>query len=53
MGFLGGPINRVGDSFNFLVHPLSKLCISDAHLCVREKHGNSNFIYIAQYSTFG
>ena len=28
MGFLGGPTDRVGDSFNFLVHPLPKLCVS-------------------------
>ena len=28
-----------GDSFNFFVHPLSKLCISGVHLHVtREKH---------------
>ena len=33
-----GPTDRVGDSFNFFVHPLSKLCCSDAHLRVREKH---------------
>ena len=38
MGFFGGPTDRVGDSFNFCVHPLSKLCVSDAHLHVREKH---------------
>ena len=38
MGFLGGPTDRVGDSCNFFVHPLSKLCASDMHLCVREKH---------------
>ena len=37
MGFLGGPTDRVGCLFNFFVRPLSKLCISDAHLCVREK----------------
>ena len=30
MGFLGGPTDRVGDSLN--------LCVSDAHLRVREKH---------------
>ena len=42
MGFLGGPTDRVGDSFNFLcVLTLSKLCaVSDAHLRVREKHAN-------------
>ena len=38
MGFLGGPTDRVGASFNFFVRPLSKLCISDVHLRVREKH---------------
>ena len=38
MGFFGGPTDRVKDSFNFYVHPLSKLCNSDVHLHVREKH---------------
>ena len=38
MGFFGGPTDRVGDSFKFFVHPLSKLCVSDTHLSVREKH---------------
>ena len=38
MGLLGGPTDRVGDLFNFFVRPLSKLCISDTHLCIREKH---------------
>ena len=38
MGFWGGPTDRVGDSFNFFVYPLSKLCVSDAQLRVREKH---------------
>ena len=38
MGFFGSSTDRVGDLFNFFVHPLSKLCVSDAHLCVREKH---------------
>ena len=38
MGFFGGPTDRVGDSFNFFVCPLSKLCISDMHLHVSEKH---------------
>ena len=38
MGFWGGPTDRVGDSFNIFVRPLSKLCVSDAHLRVREKH---------------
>ena len=33
---IGGPTDRVGDSF--FVHSLSKLCVSDMHLCVREKH---------------
>ena len=37
-GLFGGPTDRVGDSFNFFVRPLSKLCVSDAHLCIREKH---------------
>ena len=36
--FLGGPTDRVGDSINFFVRPLSKLCISDVHLRIREKH---------------
>ena len=36
--FGGGPTDRVGDSFNFFVRPLSKLCVSDAQLRVREKH---------------
>ena len=36
MGFLGGPTDRAGDSFNFFVHPLSKLCISDVHLYIRK-----------------
>ena len=39
MGFLGGPTDRVGESFNFFVRPLSKLRIYDTHLHVREKHG--------------
>ena len=39
MGFFGGPTDRAGDSFNFFVRPLSKLCVSDVHLRVREKHG--------------
>ena len=38
MAFLGSPTDRVGDSFNFFVRPLSKLCVSDAHLRLREKH---------------
>ena len=38
MGFWGGPTDRVGDLFNFFVRPLSKLCVSDAHLCIREEH---------------
>ena len=38
MGFLGSPTDRVGDSFNFFVRPLSKLCVSDAHLRIRENH---------------
>ena len=38
MGFLGGPTDRAGDSFNVFVRPLPKLCISDVHLHVREKH---------------
>ena len=38
MGFFGGPTDRVGDSFNIFVRPLSKLCVSDVHLRVREKH---------------
>ena len=41
MGFFGGPTDRVGDSFDFFARPLSKLCVSDAHLRVREKHGCS------------
>ena len=40
MGFFGGPTDRVGDLFNFFVHPLSKLHVSDVHLRVREKHGD-------------
>ena len=40
MGFFGGPTDRVGDSFNFFVCPLSKLRVSDAYLRVREKHGD-------------
>ena len=40
MGFFGGPTDRVGDLFNFFVHPLSKLHVSDVHLHVREKHGD-------------
>ena len=38
MGFFGDPTDRVGDSFNFFMRPLSKLCVSDTHLRVREKH---------------
>ena len=38
MGFFGGPTDRVGDSFNLFVRPLSKLCVSGTHLHVREKH---------------
>ena len=45
MGFFGGPTDRVGDSFNFFVRPLSKLCVSDAHLHVREKHGHPPLNY--------
>ena len=41
IGFFGGPTDRVKDSFNFFVHPLSKLCVSDVHLRVREKHACS------------
>ena len=37
-GLFGGPTDRVGDSFNIFMHPLSKLCVSDALLHVREKH---------------
>ena len=37
-GLFGGPTDRVGDSFNFFVRPSSKLCVSDAHSRVREKH---------------
>ena len=39
VGFWGGPTDRVGDSLIFCVHPLSKLCISDMHLRIREKKG--------------
>ena len=39
--FLGGPTDRVGNSFNFFVRPLSKLRVSDAHLRLREKHAYS------------
>ena len=38
MGVFGGLTDRVGDLFNFFVRPLSKLCVSDAHFRVREKH---------------
>ena len=38
MDFLGGPTDRVGDSYKFFVRPLSKLCVSDTHFRVREKH---------------
>ena len=38
MGFFGRPTDRVGDSFNFFVRPLSKLCIPNVHLHIREKH---------------
>ena len=31
MSFFGGPTDRVGDSFDFFVRPLSSLCVSDAH----------------------
>ena len=41
MVFFGGPTDRVGDSFNFFVHPLSKLCVSGMHLHIREKHDSS------------
>ena len=41
MGFLGGPTDRVGDSFNLFMRPLSKLCVSDVHLCVKEKHASA------------
>ena len=43
MDIFGGPTDRVGDSFNFFVRPFLKLCVSDAHLRVREKHANCNF----------
>ena len=35
-GLFGGPTDKVGDSFNFFVRPSSKLCVSDAHLRVKE-----------------
>ena len=37
MGFLGVPLTELGTRLIFLC-PLSKLCVSDAHLCKREKH---------------
>ena len=37
-GLFRGPTDRVGDLFDFFVRPSSKLCVSDAHLRVREKH---------------
>ena len=40
MGSFGGPTDRVGESFNFFVNPLSNLCVSDTHLGVREKHAS-------------
>ena len=39
MGFFGGPTDRAGDSFNFFACPLSKRCVSDAHL--RERSGGN------------
>ena len=44
MGFFGGPTDRAGDSFNCFVRPLSKLCASDVHLRVREKHASVSVI---------
>ena len=26
------------------MHPLSKLCVSDAHLCIREKHDSAGVL---------
>ena len=49
MGFFGGPTDRVGDSFNFFVHPLSKLCVSDTHFCVREKHAINVVLQTGNY----
>ena len=46
MGFFEGPTFRVEDSFNFFVHPFSKLCISDAHLRVRDNHGIKQVFWI-------
>ena len=46
MGFLGDSTDRVGDSFNSFVHPLSKLCVSDTHLHIREKHGFIHFAFL-------
>ena len=40
MVFFGGPTDRVGDSLNFFVRPLSKLCVS-----VREKHAYLNRLF--------
>ena len=49
--FFGGPTDRVGDSFNIFVHPLSKLCISDTHLRIREKHGFIHFAFFVPFLT--
>ena len=38
MGFFWVPLTELGTRLIFFVCPLSKLCISDAHLRVREKH---------------
>ena len=36
--FLGVPLTELGTRLVFFMRPLSKLCVSDAHLRVREKH---------------
>ena len=51
MGFFGCPTDRVGDSFNFFVRPLSKLCVSDAHLRVRKKHASNQINVFCQKSS--
>ena len=40
LAFFLGPTDRVGDLFNFFCVSFVKNCVSDAHLCRREKHGS-------------
>ena len=43
--FLGVPLTELGTRSIFFMRPLLKLCVSNAHLRVREKHALYVFIY--------